>query len=101
MPLVPAQLLAHLAGRRERLVVPHFGNRLHPLVARYDPALVAPLSAALRSSRSLQSIVSELEPELIDERELRGIGDPARLLFNINTPGALEEARRLMGESGR
>lgn len=101
MPLVAPQLLAHLAATRERLVVPRFGNRLHPLLARYDPALLSPLSAALRSSRPLQSIVAELEPELIDERELRAIGDPARLLFNVNTPAALEEAKRLMGRPGR
>jgi GTP:adenosylcobinamide-phosphate guanylyltransferase len=33
---------------------------------------------------------------VVEEAELRRFGDPARLLFNVNTPEDLAEAERLL-----
>jgi molybdopterin-guanine dinucleotide biosynthesis protein A len=96
MPFVTPSLLSLLARREERLVLPRAGGRLHPLLARYDPALLQRLKAGLREPRALRDIVSELDPALLQERELCRLGDPERLLFNVNTPGDLERARELL-----
>jgi molybdopterin-guanine dinucleotide biosynthesis protein A len=93
MPFVEPSFIAYLATRCDPLVVPSFGGRLHPLLARYEPILLEPLTSALGSRKALQAIVAGLGPDLIDDREL---GDPERLLFNVNTPADLDEAERLM-----
>jgi molybdopterin-guanine dinucleotide biosynthesis protein A len=95
-PFVTAQLLAELASRKAQLVVPRASSRLHPLVARYDPALLGSLRKALGSEQSLHDLIGELDPDVISERDLRGFGDPARLLFNINTAADLAGARDLL-----
>jgi molybdopterin-guanine dinucleotide biosynthesis protein A len=96
MPFLEPALLSALAKRDESLAVPLAGGRLHPLVARYTPALLDSLRAALDSRRPLQEIVAELEPAVIEDEELRRYGDPKRLLFNVNTIADLEEAERLI-----
>ena len=93
MPFVEPSFIAHLATRCDRLVVPSLGGRLHPLLARYEPVLLEPLRSALGSRKALQAIVAGLGPDLIDDREL---GNPERLLFNVNTPADLDEAERLI-----
>jgi molybdopterin-guanine dinucleotide biosynthesis protein A len=96
MPFVSAPLLRSLAESEQRLVVPHAADRLHPLLARYDPTLLESLRSALASQRPLQDVIAELDPVLIGEPELRAFGDPDRLLFNVNTPGDLARAGALL-----
>jgi molybdenum cofactor guanylyltransferase len=100
MPFVTPALITKLAESEHRLVLPHAGDRLHPLLGRYDPELLESLSPALASSRPLQEVVAALDPALIDERELSSIGDPERLLFNVNTPGDLARAEELLEGAG-
>jgi molybdopterin-guanine dinucleotide biosynthesis protein A len=96
MPLVIPDALSWLAGLPGPLAVPSAVGRLHPLLARYDPELMESLEAALRRRVPLQGAIRELRPRLIEEAELRRFGDPARLLFNVNTPEDLSEAERLL-----
>jgi molybdopterin-guanine dinucleotide biosynthesis protein A len=96
MPFVTPALLTRLATSEQPLVVPRAGGRLHPLLARYGSGLLEPLRAALAVPRALQHAVAELDPAVIGERELRALGDPARLLFNVNDPADLAEAERLL-----
>jgi molybdopterin-guanine dinucleotide biosynthesis protein A len=100
MPFLEPALLKALAESGETLAVPRAGGRLHPLIARYSPALLDSLRTALDSRRPLQEIVAELEPAVIEEEELPRFGDPERLLFNVNTSADLEEAKRLMDAEG-
>jgi molybdenum cofactor guanylyltransferase len=95
MPFLSAGLLSHMAERGEPLVVPRFCGRLHPLIARYEPSLLDELRLAIDPPRALQEVIAELEPETIDERELRRFGDPARVLFNVNTREDLARAEEL------
>jgi molybdopterin-guanine dinucleotide biosynthesis protein A len=95
MPFVTAELLSNLAEREQPLVVPRAGGRLHPLLARYEPALLEPLRSALRAREPMQETVAQLGPVVLDERELRAFGAPERLLFNINERADLERAERL------
>jgi molybdopterin-guanine dinucleotide biosynthesis protein A len=95
MPFVTPDLLSYLAQRDEPLVVPHASGRLQPLIARYDASFLTPLREALEPPRALHDVIAELEPAIVSEQELQGFGEPARLLFNINTPEDLERAEEL------
>ena len=94
LPFVAAGLLRWLADRPEPLVVAASAGRLHPLLARYDPALAPALRGGLEGGRALREVVSELSPRVVDEPLLRRFGDPERLTFNVNTPGDLRRAER-------
>lgn len=88
MPLVPAALIAELAGRDADLVLPA-DPRPQPLAARYGPALIEPLRAGLATGGPLTRIVTELGPDVIATGELRRFGDPAVMFSNVNDPGDL------------
>ena len=97
MPFVTAELLADLAARgRADLILPETAGRLHPLLARWDPALLPALRAALTREASLHELAAELDAQRVDEAELRRFGDPDRLLFNVNDRGDLEHAAELL-----
>ena len=99
MPFVTPALLAHLAARDEPLVVPEAGGRLHPLLARYEPAL---LDAAARGARRRRARCTRWSPSWAGaastRRSCARFGDPERLLFNVNTPADLARAEELLGD---
>jgi len=95
MPFVTPGLIAFLAEADE-LIVPVLGDRLHPLLARYDPALLPELEAALAREEPLTHTVESLSPRLLDEPELSRFGDPSRLLFNVNDPDDLRQAESFL-----
>jgi molybdopterin-guanine dinucleotide biosynthesis protein A len=96
MPLITPAAVSWLAGLAGPLAIPSVGGRLHPLLARYDPELADSLEGALRRRAALQDAVLELRPRILEEAELRRFGDPAGLLFNVNTREDLAEAERLL-----
>jgi molybdopterin-guanine dinucleotide biosynthesis protein A len=91
-PFVPAALLRALADAPEPLVVPAPGGELQPLVARWMPALLPALDAALDREEPLRRTVAALSPRLLDDADLAPFGDPARIFFNVNTPADLHRA---------
>jgi molybdenum cofactor guanylyltransferase len=91
-PFVPAALLRALADAPEPLVVPAPGGELQPLVARWAPALLPALDAALDREEPLRRTVAALFPRLLADAELAAFGDPARAFFNVNTPADLRHA---------
>jgi molybdenum cofactor guanylyltransferase len=91
-PFVPPALLRALADAPERLVVPAPGGEAQPLVARWTPALLPALDAALDRQEPLRRTVAALSPRLVGDAELAPFGDPARAFFNVNTPGDLRHA---------
>jgi molybdenum cofactor guanylyltransferase len=99
LPFVTAELLGWLGGLPEPFAVPELNGRLHPLLARYSPGLLAPLERALEGRRHLQEAVSELGPRLIHEEELGRFGEPGRLLFNLNTPEDLARAQAILASA--
>ena len=96
LPFVTAELLAELAARTGSVVVPEAGGQLHPLLARWEPALLPQLESALARGASLHETVAALGAQRIEEEELRQFGDPERLLFNVNEPDDLERAAALL-----
>jgi molybdenum cofactor guanylyltransferase len=59
-PFVTSELLARLAAGPEAAV--RVGGRLEPLPARYEPAALPALRAALAREASLRSAIAELAP---------------------------------------
>ena len=96
LPFLTPALAAAIAATDAPLVVPRAGGRLHPLLARYTATLLPALREALEQSAPLQETVVALEPLIVDERALGAFGDPARLLFNVNTPEDLERAEGML-----
>jgi molybdenum cofactor guanylyltransferase len=92
MPLVPPGLLAWLAGLGGGAAVVEASGRLQPLLARYEPAVVPALEAALARGASAQEGVSRLEPRIVTETELARFGDPKLICLNVNTPADLGRA---------
>jgi molybdopterin-guanine dinucleotide biosynthesis protein A len=96
LPFVTAELVRFLADLDAPVAVPRAGGRLHPLLALYGAALLAPLRDALDRSASVHETVEALGARIVTEEELRQFGDPARLLFNVNTPEDLGRAERYL-----
>jgi hypothetical protein len=44
----------------------------------------------------LRRTVESLRPRVLGEAELERYGEPRRLCFNVNAPGDLERARRML-----
>jgi molybdopterin-guanine dinucleotide biosynthesis protein A len=99
MPLVPAKLLRRLAEIDAPVAVCEVGGRLEPLLGRYAPEASAALADALAAGAAMREAVAALDPYVVDEREIARFGDPARIVFNINSPEDLAAAERLLRRS--
>jgi molybdopterin-guanine dinucleotide biosynthesis protein A len=100
LPFLTAELVGHIARIDAPLVIPRAGGRLHPLFARYTAALLPALREALAREAPLRETLVALHPSIVDEPDLRAFGDPARLLFNVNTPEDLERAEEMLSGGG-
>lgn len=101
MPLLSMAFLTYL--RRESpgwdITVPRWSAGIEPLVGVYAARCASPLERYLAaSSASAQDFVRSMEPAVryVEEAEIREVEDPAVLFFNINTPGDIEHAARLL-----
>jgi molybdopterin-guanine dinucleotide biosynthesis protein A len=83
MPFATAALVRELAtadAAGAAAVVPRAEGELEPLLARYEPAALAPLAAALaRAPAPLRETVAALAPRVLDVAD-------ARPFFNVNRP---------------
>jgi molybdenum cofactor guanylyltransferase len=100
LPFLSPVLVAHVAEIDAPLVLPRAGGRLHPLFARYTPGLLPALREALSGEAPLHETLLALEPLILAEQQLRAFGDPAQLLFNVNTPADLERAEVMLASGG-
>jgi molybdenum cofactor guanylyltransferase len=103
-PLLPAALLRHLAVRARvsagRIVVAEGPDGLEPLCAVYPAAAAGPLRARLqRRERVLHAAIRALDPVVVGLDEISGFGDPHSIFLNVNTPGELTRAERLLDEA--
>ena len=96
MPLVPASLLAWLAGLEAPTAVVQAGGRIQPLLARYEPAVAPTLERAMAAGAPAHEVVSALDARVIAEDELARFGDPELICLNVNTPADLERAEAVI-----
>jgi molybdopterin-guanine dinucleotide biosynthesis protein A len=94
MPFVTAELLSHLADVRGSVVVTRAAGGLQPLPARYLRRHAAALERAADAGRSMGETLALMRPAIVEGPELSAFGDPRRLLFSVNGPEDLEQARR-------
>jgi molybdopterin-guanine dinucleotide biosynthesis protein A len=92
MPFVPAELLARLAAGPEAAV--RAGERLEPFPARYEPAWLPALRAALAVEAPLRATLEALGPATI-------AFDDAAALRSVNTPDELAAAHDRLAERRR
>jgi molybdopterin-guanine dinucleotide biosynthesis protein A len=94
-PLAAIEEAGLEAGAAEPLVVPPLDGRPQPLLARYEPALLPELEAALVQEEPLTRGVEALQLRLLGAEELARFDGPHRLLFNVNDRDDLREAEAL------
>lgn len=96
MPFVPPSLLAWLGALDAPLAIAHDGERPHPLLGRYDPALAGGLASQLEREAPLRMAVAALDARIVGAEELERFGDPRRICLNVNTATDLKHAQRLL-----
>lgn len=96
MPFLSPALLAWLAAQPEPLVAPRLDGHTQPFPARYGQSLLSGLREALVAELSMARALDSLAPRLLSESELAAFGEPERLCSNVNSPGDLARARRLL-----
>jgi molybdenum cofactor guanylyltransferase len=84
MPFVTATLLQRLADGPEAAV--RVGGRLAPFPARYEPAALPELRAALAAGAAVRATLERLAPGTFDEA--------GEVVASVNTPAELEAAAR-------
>lgn len=95
MPFLTGALISWLASRSASAVV-ETGGRMHPLLARYEPALAPVFKRALHDRGPLQAAVAAADPLRLGEPALRAFGDPGRLCFNVNDRDDLTRAEQML-----
>ncbi|MGD8328634.1 MAG: molybdenum cofactor guanylyltransferase [Acidobacteriota bacterium] len=104
LPFVVPTLLEEALHRVERgaeICAPHWRGRWHPLCAVYSPDALPRIARRLDADKhGLQGLLQQLGTALPDDL-LQTLGDPDRLLLNINTPEDLQRARSILGEVGK
>jgi molybdopterin-guanine dinucleotide biosynthesis protein A len=100
MPFVDAELLGLISdrSRAERFAtVPEGPGGIEPFCAMYTPACLPMIEAAIDADELRMSTVLGRFPSLtrIPVDDVRAIGDPSRLFFNVNDTADLALANQL------
>ena len=95
MPLVTPGLLRWLAELPGAAMV-QLEGRPQPALARVRSSHLPQLRASLLAETSLAGAIVELEPRIVDERDLREFGAPEELCLNVNRPEDLERAALIL-----
>jgi molybdopterin-guanine dinucleotide biosynthesis protein A len=96
MPFVRPQLIDFLADSEAAVAIPRVRGRLEPLLARYTPAAIPMLEAAIEHQGPLQEAAAALDPLIVEEAELARFGEPERMTSNVNDRAALASAEQLI-----
>lgn len=103
MPLVTPELLRRLldlVGDGAVAAAPHCNDRWCPLPAAYAPPALPPLRRWLDGGRrDLHGFLDRIGAAALRGSDLRAVGDPARMLVNVNTPEDLRDAAALLRDA--
>jgi molybdopterin-guanine dinucleotide biosynthesis protein A len=100
MPFVPPSLVGELLGRLQGeavAVIPFSNGRPEPLCAAYAPRAAVPIGDAIRSGTlRISEVLARLGTIVwMEDADLRELGDPERMFFNVNTPRDLARAEEM------
>ena len=99
MPFVSTAMLRWLAEQSAATVVRRHGSFLQPFPALYLSRDITSLEASMHAQRSMRASIEQLQPQIVDEHELREFGNPERLFFSVNTPTDLQLAESWLAAS--
>jgi molybdopterin-guanine dinucleotide biosynthesis protein A len=100
MPFVPAALVDELARRLRKsvsAVVPIVDGKPEPLCAAYSAQAAAPIASLVTAGVLKNSDVLAQLPGVVwlEESDLRRVGEPKLMFFNVNTPADLTTAEEI------
>ncbi len=106
MPFVSAELIKALAdrlGAHDAMLPESIGpGGLEPLCAAYGPGSGPAMGASLDAGEyRATAFHSGIRLGVLPLAEVRQLGDPARLFFNVNTRADLETANRMIASEGQ
>ena len=96
MPLVPAKLLTWISQLEEEVAVCEVGARSSRCSAATRRRRSTALDEALAAGASMREAVGALNPFVIGEASLARFADPARIVFNVNSPEDVATAEDLL-----
>lgn len=99
MPFLNRDLLRHLIGLAPGFdaVVPRAGGLPEGLHAVYGKACLEPIRARLEANHlKVNALFADLRTRFVEDAEIDRFDPERRSFFNINTPGDLEAARRIL-----
>ncbi|MCX7599653.1 MAG: molybdenum cofactor guanylyltransferase [Armatimonadetes bacterium] len=105
MPFLTAGLLSYLiqsleASQDNQAAVPRIQGRPQPLCAAYRHSCAEVLENMNRGVNvAMKDLLARLSVRWVSEEELGHLGPPEKLLFSVNTPRDLDQARRWAEEN--
>ena len=103
LPFLTPDFLRHLVNRRgpHQAVVPHTATGLQPLCALYEPSCLAAVEAAIQADQlGMRDLLSNLNLDLIKEKDWRPYDERGLLFANLNAPAEYERAQAALLKSG-
>lgn len=100
MPFVTPALLRWIAAMHGAAIVA-LQRRPQPALSRVPVGRLTQLRDALDAERSFSAAIAELQPRVLDERELSAFGSPEELCFNVNRAHDLRRAELLLARRSR
>ena len=100
MPFVTARLLGHLLALTSEAdaIVPRTERGYHPLCAAYTRACQAAIADRLdRRQLRMVDFLADVRVREVGGDELAALGDPHRLLANVNTPSEYDGLDQTIG----
>lgn len=96
MPFVSAELFAWLASLGDNLAIAETGGRIQPMLGRYTPAVLPALRDALAAEQPVHAAIRAAGGRALGPDLLAAFGDTALLALDIDTPGDLATAQRIV-----
>ncbi len=100
MPFLDVRLAAYLTelAAGYDAVVPRLGEYYQPLFAVYTKNCLKAVENHLKTGpHKVASFYPEVKTRFLSPEEIKKYGDPARIFFNVNTPGDLDLAKAMAG----
>ena len=103
LPFLTPAFLRYLVSRRgsHQAVVPHTATGLQPLCALYEPSCLAAVETAIQADQlSMRDLLSNLNLDLVKEKDWRPYDERGLLFANLNAPEEYERAQAALLKSG-
>ena len=102
LPFLTPDFLRYLVNRRgpHQAVVPHTATGLQPLCALYEPSCLAAVETAIQADQlGMRDLLSNLNLDLIKEKDWRPYDARGLLFANLNAPEEYERAQAALLKS--